>query len=98
MPAANPDWVRKGVREMLDARKAHDEKTSVTIGHCRDCEFWDNSDPYNGFGSCLIIHPVDGDRRAEVRNDLAAGSGLDCSGSLLTKPDFGCVQFERRES
>lgn len=70
-------------------------------GTCKDCRFWDNSrydwadTGKSGWGYCeLVSSPWEG-----VVYESNAGILDGTSDSLLvTAPDFGCNQFEAKES
>ena len=71
---------------------------SESIGHCRDCRWWEKGKGVyflSSRGKCLSIvegmDPQDDHKGAfiEVLDPAYV--------YLLTKPDFGCVQFERKE-
>lgn len=69
-----------------------------TCGYCRDCKWWSlpvfETGKYGGLGRCEIVHAIDELTEEQIPEYLSFGQGYDDSGSLLTKPDFGCVQFE----
>lgn len=73
--------------------------------NCKDCEHWQAKEESLGLGKCervkLLWDCVDYDENYDRvivgghENDLAfAQDGSDYRASLLTKPEFGCVQFE----
>lgn len=68
------------------------------MGNCRDCRFWKPYDP---------SAPTEGDCRKIVLSDQAEGDALavmdvksfeDIYGDFRTRSNFGCVQFQPKES
>lgn len=67
------------------------------MGNCKDCKHWVeatlSSDRAEGWGQCDAIRDYDSPQDTAMIN--MSGDGV---ASLLTKPDFGCVQFERGDN
>ena len=57
----------------------------IDMGRCRDCKHWAGSGPESS-GLCKISQNPDGLKIWSI-------GGF----SLRSRPDFGCVQFEKRE-
>lgn len=64
--------------------------------HCKDCKYWRESAKYPGDGECGAIL----DLQNSVSDDPPAyilAHGWEVSGAeLMTKADFGCVQWEAK--
>lgn len=81
------------------------------MGCCKDCKWWDTeSDEHISLATGLTLDAVDIDGWGIcqlTRTSLGAlehpqthAAGVDGEGwrvALVTLPDFGCVQFERKE-
>lgn len=71
---------------------------AMTCGYCKDCKWWELR-PHSfrePWGRCLKTH----NERSEGEQSLAHAYTYapDRTAFLLTHPDFGCVQWEAKES
>lgn len=70
-------------------------------GHCKDCKWWsqkskrDLVEPWEGWGRCELM-TCDYEEPLYPQTKAVAW-GYESPGGI-TKPDFGCVQFESREA
>ena len=64
------------------------------IGHCKDCEHWNNA-MFGDWGTCTLMHS-DKDHHPLRSQTLAHSEGA--LGSVATDPKFGCVMFEAKAS
>lgn len=55
--------------------------------HCKDCRWWERKSEDEGL--CALI---------DIYGHEDTPAWIVGSGELLTRPDFGCVQFQPRES
>ena len=71
------------------------------MSKCKDCKYWNTtscflSDVCGDFGYCEKHSPERGD---DTKDNLAIamcyGEGIE--GEFLTKPEFGCVEFEVKD-
>lgn len=75
----------------------------TNCGLCQDCKHWENASefPENGWGFCDMTHTKgqieDADHAPWHPETKAKATEEYCSGCLQTQPDFGCVQFERKQ-
>ncbi len=74
------------------------------IGHCKDCRWWgyeDDDEDDDGTRRCSLAMMVGGEA-VYPESKAIAWDGVDDPvagvASLWTKPDFGCVQWEAKES
>ncbi len=67
-------------------------------GLCRDCKHWAKAEGMRGeFGVCRLISAPCGGNKVSGRPNAHAHAMTEDGwwlGHLLTRPDFGCVQFE----
>lgn len=61
------------------------------MNNCRDCKHWGDLWRENGRGVCELTRVV---RDKPKHPESLAIADVDYVGSLLTSPDFGCVQWE----
>lgn len=71
------------------------------MGHCRGCRWWQGGSslppPQDGWRHCWKVGSVD--RRLRMGPSLAMADDADDRpghswATLMTAPEFGCVQFE----
>lgn len=76
----------------------------MTMGLCKDCRWWDADGPHipqleqedKTRGVCELAGSTGS--TPEHSHSLAVAIDQDTWGAALrTSPDFGCVQFEKRE-
>lgn len=62
---------------------------------CKDCKHWGSEDPdVPGHHICeLTVNEGMMDFKHPDSKAVATGTGFSSSARLITKPDFGCVQF-----
>lgn len=70
------------------------------MGRCRDCRFW--TPTLAAGGVCLLASwpdemPTGGNGLPILNKATAVGPNGLGPASLITSPDFGCIQFEARE-
>jgi hypothetical protein len=66
------------------------------MNHCKDCKHFDAVSSVNiNWGICELGYAYGYGPHLESTLAFAAGEG---DGELYVKPDFGCVQFEPKES
>lgn len=82
--------------EALLAKDGPGMTNTITIGHCRDCRWWsgggcEDTEP-KGFGHCCSKAWERCDQYNPPDEVLVLG---DPHKYNLTRPNFGCVAFER---
>jgi hypothetical protein len=61
-------------------------------GLCRNCKWW-NTRGFSPDGACQLTEHDGHDPDNPATKAWAASYWTDNGGYLITKPDFGCVQF-----
>lgn len=73
--------------------------SAYAIGPCADCRFWESP---QGATAKDLQNPTWGDcakaREPDARMIFDPQGWHSDGGAVMTAPDFGCVQFERKES
>lgn len=80
----------------------------IPCGYCRDCRWWKRLYPQRrGWLLCARVTARNrmfwaGDWEEAERTELSDGyrriQGESCARLICTAPEFGCVQWEQRES
>jgi hypothetical protein len=77
-----------------------DTGTTPTVGSCADCRWWDlYPTDEGGWGACALADSSEGfdHPRPDGRRQLAVAKGASgLTAVLVTRHDFGCVQWQGR--
>ena len=76
------------------------------MGHCKDCKWWDHEHPpdmyftiqrlRDKYATWRMCRQTDTEEMNPVHSESKALAIEEWSATLMTAPDFGCVQFEQR--
>ena len=85
---------RESAIEPVDGRYPIGRSDKVQVGHCRDCRHWGGEGPTMGANSWWQTCQRANQLETKV---MLSPSDPYVSVALMTRRDFGCVQFQPRE-